>query len=159
MKKGLVLLVVLALAAALSACGGKKEEGIAPRIEINGVELALNAAFTTEMETALGEADQVIEAPSCHYEGLDSIYYYPGFTLYTYKQKEQSILYSVEVTDSAIATPEGAKTGMSREEVSALYGTEYEETPTGISYAIGEGMKLNFRLTDGAVALIEYYAE
>lgn len=78
MKKGVLLLAVLLLATALSACGGKKEEGIAAHIEINGVELVLNAEFTAEKAEALGKTDQVIEAPSCHYDGSDSIYYYPG---------------------------------------------------------------------------------
>lgn len=32
-----------------------------------------------------------------------------GFTVYTYKQGEKSILYSVEATDGALSTPEGAR--------------------------------------------------
>lgn len=159
MKKGVLLLAVLLLATALSACGGKKEKGIAAHIEINGVELALNAEFTAEKAEALGQTDQVIEAPSCHYDGSDSIYYYPGFTVYTYKQGEKSILYSVEATDGALSTPEGAKVGMTLEEIRGIYGEAGEETAAGISYAIGEGMRLNFRLADGTVSLIEYYAE
>ena len=48
---------------------------------------------------------------------------------------------------------------MTLEEIRGIYGEAGEETAAGISYAIGEGMKLNFRLADGTVSLIEYYAE
>ena len=159
MKRVCVWFLAVVLALGLTACGEKKEEGLASRVTVNGVELALGAEFTADMEKKLGETQEVVQAPSCHYDGTDNIYYYTGFTVYTYMEQEKSILYSVEITDAAISTPEGAKVGMTLDEVKAACGEGFEETVTGISYSLGEGMKLNFRAADNAVTLIEYYAE
>ncbi len=159
MKKLAMFLSILILAVSVSSCGQKKEEGIASKITISGVELALGAEFTDEKAEALGEPQEVVQAPSCHYDGSDSIYTYQGFALYTYMQGDKSILYSVEVTDADLATPEGAKTDMTRAEIQRIYGDAYEEVPAGIAYSIGDGMTLTFRLTEDKVTLIEYYTE
>lgn len=160
MKKLAMVLTALALALGLSACGKSEGDGkIASQVTVSGTALALGAEFTAETQEKLGEPTNVVQAPSCHYDGSDSIYYYEGFTVYTYKEQEKSIIYSVELKDASLTTPEGAKTGMKLDEVKALYGDGYEEVTSGISYALGEGMKLNFRTADDAVTLIEYYKE
>lgn len=159
MKKTAVFLALLLLTMVFSSCSEKKEETIASHVTVNGVELALGAEFTEEKETSLGEPVDMVQAPSCHYDGSDSIYTYDGFTVYTYMQGEKSILYSVEITDAAIATPEGAKVGMTQAEIHGLYGDSYEKTAVGMAYSIGEGMTLTFRITDDKVTLIEYYKE
>lgn len=159
MKKLGVLLTILVMAVAFTACGEKKEEGIASQVKIHGTQLALGAEFTSSAEDALGEKVNEVQAPSCHYDGTDNIYYYDGFTVYTYMEGEKSIVYSIELESASLSTPEGAKTGMSLDDIKKIYGEDFEETVTGISYAITEGRKLNFRASDGAVTLIEYYAE
>ena len=160
MKKFAMVLAALVLLAGLSACGKSEKEGkIASQVTVGGATLALGAEFTAETQDKLGEPTDVVQAPSCHYDGSDSIYYYDGFTVYTYMDQEKSIIYSVELKGASLATPEGAKTGMKLDEVKALYGDGYEEVTSGISYALGDGMKLNFRTADNAVTLIEYYTE
>ena len=159
MKKFGIFLAVFVMILVFAACGEKQDEAIATEVNINGTQLALGAEFTAAIEETLGELVNEVQAPSCHYDGTDNIYYYDGFTVYTYMEGDKSIVYSVELESASISTPEGAKTGMSLEEVQRLYGEDFEETVTGISYTIGEGMKLNFRASDGAVTLIEYYAE
>ncbi len=160
MKKLAMVLTALALALGLSACGKSEGDGkIASQVTVSGTALALGAEFTAETQEKLGEPTNVVQAPSCHYDGSDSIYYYEGFTVYTYKEQEKSIIYSVELKDASLTTSEGAKTGMKLDEVKALYGDGYEEVTSGISYALGDGMKLNFRTADDAVTLIEYYKE
>ncbi len=159
MKKLAIFLSILVVAVAAASCGQKKEEGIASKITISGVELALGAEFAADKAEALGTPQEVVQAPSCHYDGSDSIYTYQGFSLYTYMQEDKAILYSVEITDAGLTTPEGAKTGMTRAEIQQIYGDAYEDAPAGIAYSIRDGMTLTFRLTEDTVSLIEYYAE
>lgn len=159
MKKLGILLLVFVMAFAISACGEKKDDGISTEVKINGTQLALSAELTDDAQKALGDTVNEVQAPSCHYDGTDNIYYYDGFTIYTYMEGDKSIVYSIEIESSSISTTEGAKTGMTQDEVKKLYGDDFEETVTGISYTISEGKKLNFHVSDGAVTLIEYYAE
>lgn len=175
MKKLAIMAAILCLSLAAASCGtgttqsapesasssspASGEKTPASYVEINGVRLSLGAAFTQEDEAALGEPDEVLEAPSCHFDGNDSLYYYPGFTLYTYMDNEEAILYSVELSDVSHSTPEGAAVGMTLDEVKALCGDGFEETETGLSYSVGEGMELNFRAQDNVVSIIEYYME
>ena len=73
--------------------------------------------------------------------------------------EEKAILYSVELSDASLSTPEGIAVGMTLDEVKAQYGTDFEETETGISYTLDDGMDINFRAEDGTVSVIEYYTE
>ena len=174
MKKWLIFLLTLCLCLSVASCGttgGNSSENSnnssettenkkpASHVQIKGITLSLGAEFTEEDRTALGEPDDVMEAPSCHYDGSDSIYYYPGFTLYTYMSEEKAILYSIELSDASLSTPEGIKVGMTLDEVKAQCGSDFKETETGISYALDEGIDLNFRAEAGIVTVIEYYTE
>ncbi|HJD24766.1 MAG TPA: hypothetical protein H9694_11630 [Firmicutes bacterium] len=164
------LLLALSLALGLCACSGGDSQdggsggadaskGLSSAITVNGASLALGGEFTNDMQSALGEPENVVQAPSCHYDGTDNIYYYAGVTVYTYMQDDKSIVYSVEVSDAAYPTPEGVKVGMTLDEAKALCGDGAEEITNGVSYSLGNGMELNLRATDGKISTIEYYTE
>lgn len=160
MKKLITIFAIIAVAAMLLVGCGEKEPAIASYVTINNTKITLGGAYDSMIADALGEPNTTEEAVSCHYEGFDTMYYYDGYTIYTYLLEEQKIMYSIEITDAAIKTPEGATVGMTVADVEKIYGTEHAELPNGISYALtGEGAKLNFRVKDNAVYCIEYYTE
>ncbi len=159
MKKIFALLLsVGVLLLVFSGCGS--QNAIQSHVMLADTKVALGAAYDDALATALGTPADTQEAVSCHYDGYDTIYTYDGFQLYTYQLQEQKVLYCIEITDSALSTPEGANVGMTAAQIEEIYGAEYEQLPNGISYPLNQnGAKLNFRLKDGAVYCIEYYTE
>ena len=170
MKRVLFLLLSVAMVLALWGCDrapaadGSHGAGDTPSnqayVLINDTKVQLGGVFDDALATALGEPLDVQEAVSCHYDGFDTIYYYDGFTVYTYLLKENKIIYSIELESTDIKTPEGAAVGMTRAEIEEIYGTAYRELANGIAFSLQEdGAQLNIRIKEDAVFLIEYYME
>lgn len=170
MKKMYAFLFAVAIALTLAACdqaapdNGGSTAGDAPAIQshvmLGDAKVQLGGVFDDALAAALGDPMDVQEAVSCHYDGFDTIYYYDGFAIYTYLYKEDKIIYSIELESADIQTPEGAAAGMTRDEIEAIYGSEYSELANGISYPLQEaGAQLNIRMKDDSVFLIEYYVE
>ena len=166
----LSLWLALAIALGLCACSGKGDEGSGggegegppSPIAIGGPSRLLGGGFTEEIKAALGEPASVEQAPSCHYDGTDNIYTYADFSVYTYMQGDKSVMYSIEVRSDAYPTPEGAKVGMTLDEVKAACGEGAEglDAGNGVYYSLGGGMQLKFFHTDdNRVQRIEYYVE
>ena len=163
MKRIISVCAVFALfALLLCGCGAGNagEETIASSVTINNTKVTLGGVYDDALAGALGTPADTQQAVSCHYDGYDTMYYYDGYTIYTYLLEEQKIMYSIEITDAAIKTPEGAAVGMTVAQIEEIYGTAHSELPNGISYALkAEGAKLNFRVKDNVVFCIEYYTE
>ena len=159
MKKMIsVLVVAVLLTLCLVGCG--KNADIASYVMVGNAKLTLGSAYDDATASALGTPANTQKAVSCHYDGYDTMYYYEGYTIYTYLLEDKNIMYSIEITDASIKTPEGAHVGMTVAEVETIYGTDHTELPNGISYALeGEGAKLNFRVKNDQVFCIEYYEE
>ena len=160
MKRLLAIgMVAVVLLIALVGCGSK-EESIASYVSIHEQKVTLGGVYDDALAAALGTPNETKQAVSCHYDGYDTMYYYDGYTIYTYLLEDKQVMYSVEITDAAIKTPEGAAVGMRVEDVEKIYGTTHEELPNGISYPLKDaGAKLNFRVKDDTVFCIEYYTE
>ncbi|ONI40370.1 hypothetical protein AN639_04985 [Candidatus Epulonipiscium fishelsonii] len=104
---------------------------------------------------ALGTPISTMNAPSCHFEGNDTIYTYTDYTLYTYKEGNDDKLYLIELTTPSIQTQKGAKVGMSMDEITNMYG---EGTMYGLltSYEIdGVSIDFSFDPETNMVTLIE----
>ena len=165
MKKWLsVWAAVLLLLLGLTACQDKGADSSSGSRAIGdfqavGVSVALGQEYTEALGNSLGGATDVVEAPSCHYDGMDTIYTFAGFALYTYRAEDKSIIYLIELKDDTAATLEGAKVGMTAGEIEALYGTGYTESGVIRSYPLGKDATLDFTMEDGKAALIEYVAK
>ena len=144
----------------LAGCGETATHNGALSVTLKGQTVALGDTLTDTLSAALGTPTNTTEAVSCHYEGMDTIYEYDGFTLYTYQKEGAQILYSVELLDAAYKTAEGAAVGMSKSEVQALYPElSCEELANSLCYTYPNGQQLFFHFSDDAVSCIEYYTE
>lgn len=127
------------------------------QIDINGTVLTLGMDLTENIIAELGVAIEVLEAPSCHFDGNDTIYTYDNVILYVYQDGENNILYIIEITDSTITTNTGVTVGMAREEVVEIYGAEYDEYGTILEYTLDEAnVAISFDV-DGFVEYIEIF--
>lgn len=121
----------------------------------NGNSIAMGANINDVVST-IGEPQSIFESPSCAFEGVDKIYYYPGFEIYTYPQNEEDLISSLSLVDDSVQTQEGAYLGMSAEEVESLYGTNASGQENMLSY-IQADTELAFVLEDDVVVDITYY--
>ncbi|MGN1479923.1 MAG: hypothetical protein ACI4XH_09160 [Acutalibacteraceae bacterium] len=118
-------------------------------------DLTIGMKVTADTVSSLGTVIDKQSAPSCHFDGNDTIYCYDGFTIYTYADNGVDRLYLVEINDSSVSTAKGACVGMSVSEVKNKYGQPIEETGTSICYN-GNNCKIRFSHNGNTVTLIEY---
>ncbi|GHV04816.1 hypothetical protein FACS1894217_00670 [Clostridia bacterium] len=104
---------------------------------------------------AAGEPTKVFESPSCAFEGIDKILYYPGFVINTYPDNGVDFILSVVFEDDSVKTPEGIFLGSSAADVESKYGKAQTSDATQLKYVKGD-TSLTFLLEDGAVSDISY---
>lgn len=138
---------------ASNATPDQQEEAFA--FLVNGISIPLDSE-SVDLVDKLGDYEY-FEAPSCAFQGMDKIYTYHGFTLYTYEADGIDHVLSVVLTDDSVTTPEGIAIGFGADEVIAAYGDDY--TTSGSAYVYTKGKTtLSFILENDKVASIEYSA-
>jgi hypothetical protein len=106
---------------------------------------------------ALGEPTDIFEAPSCAFDGVDRIYYYPGFVINTFPDRGTDCVLSVYFTDDSVETPEGIYLGASYDDLISVYGEErMNEAGDMLVFVRGE-TSLAFLLDSDTVRDISYY--
>lgn len=120
---------------------------------INGKSVKPGAKYAS-VSSALGNPSSVTQAPSCHYSGMDNIYAFSGFTVYTYFSGSDEIIYDIEISSSSYATAKGIKVGDSTSKVKEYYGSPASETDDYIEYTAGS-VHMGFYISSGKVDTIE----
>ena len=104
---------------------------------------------------ALGDPQNYFEAPSCAFDGIDKIYCYSGFELYTYPVGDEDYISSVNLTDDSIPTSEGVYLGMSYSDMTAAYGENYTQNFGQYTYSLGDSA-LSFLVEDDIITVVTY---
>lgn len=118
------------------------------------VRLVVNTNIADAL-SKLGDPSSYHESDSCAYQGLDKIYTFPFFVIYTYPIDGNDFISSIEVKADTVTTDEGIRIGSSKDDVLKAYGNEYEEQGAVLKYKKGECV-LSFVITDNAVSGIVY---
>ncbi|MDR2131764.1 MAG: hypothetical protein LBP30_00245 [Clostridiales Family XIII bacterium] len=108
---------------------------------------------------AIGEPNDVFEAPSCAFDGIDRIYYYPGFLVNTYPEQGEDKILSISFRDDSVQTEEGLYLGMNADEVTAVYENgAWNESGNALLFQNGD-LELRVLFEDGvATDVTMYYA-
>ena len=122
------------------------------RFTYEGVELVPGAAFDPSV---LPEADSIFTVPSCAIEGTDNVYSYPVLELTAYNDGSGEVIYSIYLTDANTATDEGLYVGDDLARVTELYGTNYTQNGSELTYTKGS-TNLCLILNGETVISIEY---
>ena len=158
MKKLLIYLLLATALLSLVACKDNNtppEEGKKVYTFTSGsTKIAVNAE-AAPIVAALGQWRDYAESPSCATTGLDKIYIYPGFEIYTTPEGDRDLISMIRLYDDTVATEEGIRVGATKEAVIAVYGTPDQTHATNITYEV-VGMYLQFSLKDGIVTSIQY---
>lgn len=149
----LMMTLTFALLCLACSCSGSAEE--TDYVFVNqGVTLQAGALVGTTMEK-LGDPKDYRESGSCGgIAGLDRVYAYNGFTVYTTPGTEGDVIAKIELTDDSVATPEGLKIGSDKKAVTDALGVG-EAVGSTLVYT-GKGVKLTFVLRDDVVTNIQY---
>lgn len=116
--------------------------------------------FTVDMDMAgileqLGEPNSSYEQPSCAAQGIAKIYTYSGFEIETYPDGDTDLIACIVLKDDSVATSEGIDLSMTKEDIIAAYGSDYEESETSMVYE-KDGTKLCFIFDGDDISSIEY---
>lgn len=183
MKKKIAILLVAAMALALSACssepktiGGdvqnvQSKTDNQAQVENNGATTnaipdtytftSKGVKFTADMVCEdvvkqLGDPVSYFEAASCAFDGLEKTYTYSGFEIGTYEDGEIDRIAMVLLTNDLVSTEEGVSIGEDVTKVESVYGTATESSDRMRSYE-KNGVKLIFILNeDGKISSIQY---
>lgn len=165
MKKRLALLLSALLLLGLCACGGDTAAFTKDDLSltVHGVTVTVETPVE-EILSQLGEDYDYAEAISCVYEGMDKTFDYDGATLYTYPDGDADRLMELYCTGD-VQTAKGLGLGASKDDVVKLYGSDFTEAGSVLSYALPASSPENlpaslyFLLENGQVTAIAITAE
>lgn len=125
---------------------------------INGANVRPGNDFSNY---SFGSPIEQAKAQSCHFDGMDTIYFYKGFSISTYLNDSKSIIYDIEISGEGIATPKGIKVGMKAADAVAAYGDGYASFSSSLlRYSLSGGRHLDFALSsDGTITVIDYLVD
>ena len=155
MKRFISLALVLAMLVCFVGCDGGSETKIYV-FKSGDVEIKVGGDANAAV-SALGEAQNLVETPSCGGGAApDREYTYAGFKFNTVNENGVNKIVKLVLTDDSVSTPEGISIGDGREAVIETYGADYTENASGtLVYTDGE-TQLMFGITDGSVSAIHY---
>lgn len=123
--------------------------------EINGVTVQVDMDMD-ELAALLGESKSIFEAPSCAGEGISYIYNFTSYEIETYPAADgKNRIGFIVLKDDTVATAEGIDLSMTKEDIIQVYGENYEENGSQITYE-KDGTKLNFIYEGNNIISIEY---
>ena len=179
MKKIIVLMLALVLAASMVACGddapatnpaavitkattpvenptepaatepADKIEGYVFAAE--GVNLVMGQMFDG---TQLSKANNVVELASCAIDGMDIIYTYDNYEITASDEGDGAYITAILLLNDG-ATTEGVKIGDDESKITATYGDDCENDGVQYTYE-ADGSQLIFLVQDGTITSIEY---
>lgn len=120
-----------------------------------GMDISMNQDMSEVLEV-LGEPNSYFEAASCAFEGLDKMYTYSSFEIDSYPDGEIERVSAIYFKDDLVTTAEGICLYMTKADMEAAYGTEYEVMDASCTYTKGDST-LTFILNDNdEIVSIEY---
>lgn len=97
------------------------------------VQLCVDEDFSVLLPL-LGEPVSLFESESCAFQGIDRVYTYPSFAVYTYPQEGVDRISSIFLMDDMVETAEGVMIGMDIAQARALYGEPAQEAEGSLTY-------------------------
>ena len=158
MKRFISLALLLAMLVCFVGCdGGSETKNYV--FKSGDVEIKVGGDANAVV-SALGEAQNLVETPSCGGGAEpDREYTYAGFKFNTVNENGINKIVKIVLTDDSVSTPEGISIGDGREAVIETYGAGYTENASGTLVYTDGVSQLMFGITDGSVSAIHYVEE
>lgn len=158
MKRFISLALLLAMLVCFVGCDGGSETK-SYLFKSGEVEIKVGGDANAAV-SALGEAQNLVETPSCGGGAEpDREYTYAGFKFNTVNENGVNKIVKIVLTDDSVSTPEGISIGDGREAVIETYGADYTENASGTLVYTDGVSQLMFGITEGSVSAIHYVEE
>lgn len=150
MKKTLWVAILILL---ITGCSQKSlDEGYS--FEINGFDIVMGET-ADDFLTKTGVPVEQYSAPSCAFDGDDTVYDFGSYQVTTYLTDGKEIFTGVYLLDDTFSTKEGIKIGSKLSEMLSVYGDEYQESYGAYKYSSGL-TDLSFVVINDVITSISY---
>ena len=95
-----------------SSNNNKEEAYVGYVFELKDTKIEMNAKME-ELTSKLGKEDAYFESNSCAFQGMDKVYAYGSVVISTYPLENVDYVYTIELKDDTVETPEGIYIGSS----------------------------------------------
>ncbi len=121
--------------------------------EYEGKEIKIGDNF---LDLGLPESQDVYEAESCAFDGIEKTYNYENFEIVTAVEEDKETIIGIYLLNDEVSTKEGAKIGDSSSKIKKIYG-DADEEKEDISYTYKkDNATLTFVFKNGFVINIDY---
>ncbi len=104
-----------------------------------------------------GTAEDILEGDSCLYGGKDTLYKYADFDIYIAGKDQSLVITYITLKKIGLSTEKGLKVGDNITKAEEIYGTNYTENLSAVTYRINQTMTLILELDDnGYIKTITY---
>ena len=152
-----IMLCIMLSVSMMTACGSKESDNDKKDVgsetkqdvftyDLKGVTVAMNENMEPLVKK-LGDADNYFESDSCAFQGKDKVY----------TKDNKDYVYTIELLDDTVSTPEGISIGSDKKAVEEKYGDASDSTETSYIYKKGDS-QLSFIFDGDNVSSIVYNA-
>ena len=151
MKKILLLIILMLV---FVGCSSNPDTTDGYYFETNGLKIAMGD-IASDFLVKTGNPIEQYSAPSCAFDGDDTVYDFGSYQITTYLTDGKEIFTGVYLLDDRFSTKEGIKIGSKLSEMLSTYGDEYEENYGAYTYSMGL-TNLSFVVIDDVITSISY---
>jgi hypothetical protein len=151
MKK-ISLLIILMIV--FAGCSSNAESSDGYYFETNGLKIAMGDIASDFLVKTGIPVDQY-SAPSCAFDGDDTVYDFGSYQITTYLSEGKEIFTGVYLLDDRFSTKEGIKIGSKLSDMLSTYGDDYQENYGAYTYSHGL-TNLSFVVIDDVITSISY---
>ncbi|MDP2813754.1 MAG: hypothetical protein Q8S15_08120 [Erysipelotrichaceae bacterium] len=151
MKK---LLLIILMTLVFAGCSSNAETLNDYYFETNGLKISMGDK-ASDFLVKTGTPIEQYSAPSCAFDGDDTVYDFGSYQITTYLSVEGEIFTGVYLLDDRFSTKEGIKIGSKLSEMLSTYGDKYEENYGAYTYSLGL-TELSFVVIDDVITSISY---
>lgn len=153
LSKSFLVLILLGL----TGCGSNEApsvitEEVGYHFMIDDISLSLGDQIEETVDL-ISEQASYFEAPSCAFVGTDYIYTYNDYSATFALVDDVKQLVSLTLTSDLVETSEGIYLGQSFDDITAVYGNDYEGDASALSYYKGNS-ELKFILDEDKIISI-----
>lgn len=122
--------------------------------EIKGIDIVMGEE-AGDFLSKTGNPLQQFSAPSCAFDGDDTVYDFGSVQITTYLTGGKEIFTGVYLIDDAYSTKEGIKIGSTLSDMLGVYGDDYIENYGAYTYSLGL-TDLSFVVINDKITSISY---
>ncbi|PKM90716.1 MAG: hypothetical protein CVU85_00145 [Firmicutes bacterium HGW-Firmicutes-10] len=151
MKRILIAFMIMVM---IAGCTQNPEPTQNYTFQIKGLEITMGET-AIDFLVKTGNPLNQYSAPSCAFDGDDTVYDFGSYQITTYVKNGKEIFTGVYLLDDSVSTKEGVKIGSPLSKMLSTYGDDYQENYGAYTYSLGL-TDLSFVVINDVITSISY---